>query len=103
MQTRKIVHTSWAQLGIVLALTAGGIAGCAPSEPAGPEAPAAPADLAARAFQLTIDVATGKVAVRGPGRRRASPTARRSRSWAAMRSRCMPVTAPSRAYPTTAS
>jgi hypothetical protein len=64
MQTRKIVHPLWAQLGIALALTAGGIAGCAPSEPAGPEVP--PADLAARAFQLTIDVATGNVSVRGP-------------------------------------
>jgi hypothetical protein len=64
MQTRKIVHPSWHQLGIALALTAGGIAGCAPSEPAGPEVP--PADLAARAFQLTIDVATGNVSVRGP-------------------------------------
>lgn len=66
MQTRKIMHTSWVQLGIVLTLAAGGTAGCAPSEPAGPEAPASPADLAAQAFQLTIDVATGKVAVRGP-------------------------------------
>ena len=66
MQTRKIVHPLWAQLGIVLALTAGGIAGCAPSEPAGPEAPVPPANLAGRAFQLTIDVATGKVSVRGP-------------------------------------
>jgi hypothetical protein len=67
MQTRKLVHTLWAQLGIALGLAAGGTAGCAPSEPAGPDSSAPPADLAGRAFQLTIDVATGKVSVRAPG------------------------------------
>lgn len=41
--------------------------GCSPdSQPTEPEAPAPPGDLAARAFQLTIDVASGRVLVASP-------------------------------------
>ena len=51
-------------LSLALALIAG--AGCAPdSQPTEPEVPAAPADMSG-AFQLTIDVATGRVTVTPP-------------------------------------
>jgi hypothetical protein len=58
MQTRQLLH---------LALAVAAIAGCSPDEAVtGPETPSPPSDLHARAFELTIDVATGRVSVGSP-------------------------------------
>ena len=57
MRMRTLLH-------LALALIAG--AACSPdSQPTEPQVPAAPADIA-NAFQLTIDVATGRVTVTAP-------------------------------------
>ena len=65
MPTRHLLHPSYVRAGLALLLAAG--AACSPdAPPTGPEILAPPADLAARAFELTIEVASGRVSVSAP-------------------------------------
>ena len=65
MPTRHLLHPSCVRAGLALLLAAG--AACSPdAPPTGPEVLAPPADLAGSAFELTIDVASGRVSVNGP-------------------------------------